>query len=133
MATVSHGCIFHWQEYKFSDGQTANKYFIILAAKNGFNFLAAIATSKPRGRKFEAGCHSKEGYYHIPGGGKDWFPRDTWVLLSDVVELTPSEFLKRAMEKQITLSGNLRADIANAIRNCFKSSPDASAHHISLL
>lgn len=130
--TVAPGCIFHWTEHTFSDGTKANKYFIILGAKQGSNYLAVICTSKQKKKQFVAGCHHKDGYYHIPGGGKDWFPKDTWVLL-EPQELSSAEFLKRAIDNEITLCGNLRTDIANAIRNCFKQCADVSEYHVSLL
>jgi len=133
MALLKPGCIFHWKNHKFEDGETADKYFVILGAKKDCNLLAVIATSKQRGKKFEPGCHAKDGYYHIPGGGKDWFPKDTWVLLGRPQELSLAKFLGLGLEKVVNLSGNLRDDIANAMRNCFKASPDASDQLISLL
>ena len=133
MTNIVAGCIFHWQEYEFSDGQKADKYFVILGAKQGRNYLAVIATSQPHKRKFVAGCNEKEGYYHIPGGKKEWFPKDTWLLLAEPKEVSPAEFLKLALSKAITLSGNLREEIANAIRNCIKKCQDISQAQIDLL
>lgn len=133
MTNIVAGCIFHWQEYKFADGEVANKYFVILGAKQGSNYLAVVATSKPHKRKFNPGCHSADGYYHIPGSGKDWFPKDTWLLLADPIELAPAEFLKQAFAKSITLSGNLRTELANAIRNCLKQCQDVSDAQKALL
>jgi hypothetical protein len=88
---VVPGCIFHWKEYVFADGAKANKYFIIVGAKKDCNFLTVIATSQPKHRKYEPGCNHKQGYYHIPGGRKDWFPLDTWLLLAEPVEVVPEE------------------------------------------
>lgn len=133
-ATISPGCIFHWEEYQFDDGEKANKYFVILGAKQGSNYLAVIATSKQRKRKFEAGCHAKDGYYHIPGGGKDWFPKDTWLLLAPPVEITAADFLRLSLvEKKVELKGNLRTDTANAIKNCLRQCQDVSEEQIGLL
>lgn len=133
MTTIVPGCVFHWKRHEFADGETADKYFVILGAKKDYNVLAVIATSKSRGKKFDPGCHAIDGYYHIPGGGKDWFPKDTWLLLGNPLELSLAEFLKLGLQKSVTLSGNLRQDIANAIRNCLKGSPDASANIVALL
>ncbi len=133
-ASVSVGCIFHWTEYTFSDGEKADKYFVMVGVRAGCNYLAVIATSKQRKRKFDPGCHPEEGYYHIPGGKKDWFPKDTWLLIAEPIEIKPSEFLKRVItDKAIALKGNLRQYIANAIRNCLKRCPDVSELHLSLL
>lgn len=131
--SVSPGCVIHWKDYKFSDGETADKYLVILGCKQGSNYLAVVGTSKPHRKSFKAGCHHEAGYYHCPAG-MTWFPRDTWLLLADPVELEPREFLKLAItDRALTISGQLKPDIANGIRNCLKLCPDVSAGHIALL
>jgi hypothetical protein len=132
-ASVAPGCIFHWSDYQFSDGERANKYFVIVGAKQGQNYLAVIATSKKRQRDFKPGCNHEQGYYHIPGGKKDWFPEDTWLLIAEPVELSAGDFLKQALNKEIELKGQLRGDIANAIKNCMRKCGDVSDYHRSLL
>jgi hypothetical protein len=60
---------------------TANKYFVIVGAQPNKNYLAVITTSRQkRGRKPQAGGNHEGGWYHIPGGGKDYFPDNTWLL-----------------------------------------------------
>jgi hypothetical protein len=123
------GCIFHWKQYEFADGQKANKFFVIVGAKQGSNFLAVIATSKQHKKDFVPGCNAKDGYYHIPGGGNDWFPLDTWLLIAEPKEIDPAKFKEAAL----THKGDLRTDIANAIRNCIKQCKDVSEAQIALL
>ncbi len=65
--------------------------------------LAVVATSQPKGRSYEPGCHQKEGYYHIPGGSRDFFPKDTWLLLMECKVLRSAEVVKAGM------AGTLRA------------------------
>lgn len=134
---IGPGCIIHWKQYLFPDGSgdKADKYFVILGAKQGHNYLAVIATSKQRKRSLNPGCHAEEGYYHILGGQKDWFPLDTWVLLAAPLEIAPSELLSRGAmgDGAITTEGQLRPDVANAIRNCLKLCRDASAAQLALL
>ena len=128
------GCILHWKNHKFDDGGVADKYFVILGAKAGSNYLAVIATSRQHHMEFKPGCHHEAGYYHIPGGAKDWFPKDTWLLLFRPIELSAQELLKLAMvEKQITTEGHLRPAIANAIRECLKLCLDVSPAQKALL
>ena len=100
------------------------------ALKRDCNFLAVIATSQQHKRKFDPRCNHKDGYYHIPGGKKDWFPKDTWLLLAEPVEVVAAQFLANA---QITFQDKLRPDIANAVRNCIKKCDDVSEAHIALL
>ncbi len=127
------GCVFHWEEYEFADGAKADKYFVVLGAKAGSNLLAVIATSQPHKRSFNPGCHHEHGYFHISGGKGDFFPKDTWLLLAPPVESSLAEFLQRALAKQITLKGELRRDLANAIRNCLKRCLDVSEEQLKLL
>ena len=128
---IGPGCIIHWVKYKFSDGETRNKYLVIAGAKTGSNYLAVIGTSVPKGKDFKPGCQGS--YYHIPGGKKDWFAEDTWLLVAEPREIAPTEFLKLGMAKVITLEGQLREDIANALRNCIKACSDVSDLHKELL
>jgi len=131
--SISPGCVIHWENYQFSDGTKANKYLVILGCKQGANYLAVLGTSKQHRRTFTPGCNARESYYHVPAGIA-WFPLDTWLVLGDPIEIEPAEFLKRAMvDKSLTICGQIQTDIANAIRNCFKLCPDASAAHVALL
>lgn len=133
MSGIRPGCVVHWKDYKFSDGEAADKYLVIVGCKQGANYLAVLGTSKPHKRSFTAGCHHEAGYYHCPAK-LAWFPLDTWLLLADPVELEPGEFLRLAMtEKVLSISGQIQEQVANAIRNCLKLCPDVSASHIALL
>jgi hypothetical protein len=128
------GCVFHWKQYEFDDGGKADKYFVLLGANAGSNLLAVIATSQQKKRSYTPGCHHEDGYFHIMGGKGDFFPEDTWLLLAPPVELSLSQFLKCAMvEKRIALVGDLRRDLANAIRNCLKRCLDVSEAQLALL
>lgn len=130
---IGPGTVLHWEGFKFPDGSEANKYFVIVGAQTGKNFLAVIATSQQKWRSSQPGGNPDGGYYLIPGGGKDWFQKDTWLLFEAPVELSSAEFLKAVLEKKIVIKGKLRGDIANAICNCMKKCDDVSAYHVSLL
>lgn len=131
--SVSPGCIVHWEDFEFSDGACADKFLVVVGCKPGSNYLAVLGTSKRHRRSFVAGCNHKDGYYHMPGK-RAWFPLDTWLVLADPIEITPADFLRRAMvEKTLKVCGQLKPDIANAVRNCLKLCPDVSAQQIALL
>jgi hypothetical protein len=94
----------------------ANKYFVIVGAQPNKNYLAVIATSKMRrGRKPDPGGNPEGGWYHIPGGGKDFFPVDTWLLFEAPQELSAAQLLDLKLKNEIQVKGTLRGDIANAI------------------
>jgi hypothetical protein len=112
----------------------ANKYFVIVGSQPNKNYLAIIATSKMKhGRKAEPGGNPDGGWYHIPGGGKDFFPSDTWLLFDTPQELSAAELLSLKIKGDIEVKGNLRGDIANAICNCMRKCEDVSEYHKTLL
>lgn len=130
---ISVGCILHWKGFKFTDGAEADKYLVVVGAKPGSNYLAIVATSKQRKRSTQPGGNPQGGYYHIPGGGKDWFPKDTWLLFEEPREISAAELVREGLAKNITVEGYLRHDIANAICNVMRKCDDVSEYHISLL
>ena len=130
---MAPGSILHWKGFQFHDGDSADKFIVLLGTKPGRNYIAVVATSKKHHRTFNPGCHAEEGYYHVPGGGKDTFPKDTWLLLAQPYELDPVEVARRYGNGQITIVDHFREQVANAIRNCFKQCPDVTPAQISLL
>lgn len=127
------GAVLHWKNFTFSDGSKKNKYLIVLGAKVGHDILMVLATSKQHHRSLNHGCHEQDGYYHIPGTGKDFFPRDTWVILSEPIVASAAEIIGQALAKNIETTGNLRDELARAIINCLKRSKDVSEMHLSLV
>jgi hypothetical protein len=131
--TIGVGSILHWEGFKFADGAEADKFLVIVGAQPGGNYLALVATSKQRKRSAQPGGNVEGGYYHIPGGGKDWFPKDTWLLFEEPREISAAELVKLGMTKVIIKKGQLRHDVANAICNCMRKCDDVSENHRNLL
>jgi hypothetical protein len=70
----------------------------------------------------------------LAGGGKDWFPKNTSVLVAEPRELSPAMFLKSAiLDKVITLEGQLKPSTTNALRECVRVCPDVSNAQKDLL
>ena len=127
------GAVLHWEGFEFEDGTTANKYFVVLGAKPGHDCLVVIATSQRKGKSYQPGCHANEGYYHIPGSGKDFFPKDTWLLLMECKVLRSAEVVKAGMAGTLRVADTLRGQLANEIRNCLKRVEDVSPAQLTLL
>jgi hypothetical protein len=132
--TSAHSSILHWDGFKLSDGSEGHKFFVIVGAQPGRNFLAIIATSKKkRGRTTQPGGNPQGGWYHIPGGGKDFFKEDTWLLFEEPQELSAKELLSLKFKGEIKIVGDLRPEVANAICNTMRKCNDVSEHHRGLL
>lgn len=127
------GAVLSWEDFKFEDGGESDKLLIVLGARKGVNAIAVVCTSKQRSKKALAGCHEQEGYYFIPGGGRNWFKLDTWVELHRSFELDAAKLLTALMTKQATALANLSPEIAAAIRNCLKKTDDVTPAQIALL
>jgi len=135
-AQCCFGAVVKWTGFKFDDGDVSDKLLVILGAKPNSPIIAALTTSKPRGRPTDAGCKSAYeagSYYFAKGGMMGSFKLDTWIELYRPQEIDPVEYLKQEAEKKAWVVFNLRQDFAAGIRNCFKLSPDTSEHHLSLL
>ena len=130
---VGPGSILHWEGFRFPNGTEANKFFVIVGAQLGHNYLAIIATSQQKGRNADPGGNPKGGYFHIRGDGKNWFPKDTWLLFEEPVELSAADFSEAVTEETITVKGRLRGDLANQICNSMKKCNDVSGYHRTLL
>jgi hypothetical protein len=130
---IEPGCILHWDGFVLSTGEAGHKYFVIVGAQPNQNYLAIRATSQRKRRNHVPGGNPQGGWYHIPGGRKDWFPRDTWLLFDDPQELSAKELLALKFKGEIKVVGSLRHDIANAICNCMRKCNDVSEYHKTLL
>jgi hypothetical protein len=131
---IAPGCVLHWDGFKFKDGTEADKFFVIVGAQPGKNYLAIIATSqRKRGRVPKPGGNPEGGWYHIPGGGKDFFKVDTWLLFEEPQGLSAKELLALKFKNTVKIVGKLRPDIANAICNCMRKCDDVSELHRGML
>ena len=123
------GCILHWEGFKLSTGEEARKYFVIVGAQPGMNYLAVRATSKSKGKSYAAGGNHLDGYYFIPGGKGDFFKLDTWLLFAEPQEFSAPEMLREKFNGKLKIVGSLRYDIANALCNCIRKCDDVSEYH----
>jgi hypothetical protein len=130
---IGVGTILHWKGFTFADGATADKFLVIVGSQPEKNYLAVIATSKQKKKTTQPGGNPQGGYYHIPGGGKDWFPLDTWLLFEEPREISSAELVKEGMAKSIEVKGCLRGEVANAICNTMRKCDDVSEYHRGLL
>jgi hypothetical protein len=127
------GAVLSWKRYVFDDGGTSDKLLIVLGAKAGKPWILALTTSRPPPKKYPPGCTAVDGMYFVPGDGKSFFKKDTWVQLYRPRVAQAAEIMKRSLASELTVIGNMPAQVANAIRNCLKQSEDVSPYHVSLL
>jgi hypothetical protein len=130
---IKAGSILHWERFQFPDGTSKNKYIVILGCKPGCNWLVAVATSQKKNKEYTMGCHDGASYYHIPGGGRDFFGKDTWLVLAECREVSEPEARRHLASGTLALKGCLRAEIMKAIHECVRQSEDIPGGHLKLL
>ena len=126
------GAVFFWRGFEFEDGDSSDKLLVLLGAKQNHSYIAVLTTSQ-RHWPEKVGCHAEDGYFFFRAGGTATFSKDTWIDLTRVREIHPSELVKAAWSKDVIVRWNLPQNDAAAIRNCLKRSKDISPHQITLL
>ena len=58
-ASLKIGDILHWKNFQFSDSERKNKYFVVIGAKDGRDYLFVIATSQQHRANFVPGCNAE--------------------------------------------------------------------------
>jgi hypothetical protein len=130
---LTFGAVLHWKQFPFPDGgQPKDKFLLVLGAKQGHDFLLVLANTNRKHKYLTPGCHAKLGFYLIPGGGKDFFPDDTLVVLKPLTARS-AELVKGGLDKTIHVAANLSVNLAGHIRNCLKQSDDVSDADLALL
>lgn len=123
-----------WPNFKFDDGGTADKLFIILSDQRNGEHLALIVTSQEkRGRRQEPGCKASEGWFFIQKGLSS-FAKPTWVTLTDPIEFAVEELadgIEAGTIREVRVG--IKADLLRAIANCFARSEWVTDHHKWLL
>ena len=128
------GAVLHHDQFKFENGTTRDKYLVVLGANPGSDYLCALTTSRQWRMKAERGCHHKpRTHFFIPGDRKNYFPRDTWIVLSAPVIMSRVEMLQKRTQGTVEVKANLEKNITGEIRNCLKSSRDLSKRQKDML
>ncbi|WP_424946365.1 hypothetical protein [Candidatus Spongiihabitans sp.] len=128
------GAILHHRGFPFEDGTRRNKYLVLLGAKIGCDYLFALTTSKIGRKKAEPGCHhSPKTYFFIPGDEKNFFPRNTWIVLGEPRTINRAEIIEKGFLNIIQIVANLEKSITTEIRNCLKASMDITDRQKQLL
>ncbi|MCY4245715.1 MAG: hypothetical protein OXU31_08010 [Gammaproteobacteria bacterium] len=124
------GAVLRHRDFEFEDGTKRDKYLVVLGAKPGRDYLCALTTSKQWRIKAERGC---QRYFFVRGDGKNFFPKDTWVVLSAPVIMSRAEAAAKIMKDILQIEGNLKENIIGEIRHCLKGSRDISRKQKQLL
>ncbi len=93
-------------QFEFANGQTGQKYLVILNDGSCGLYIAVKTTSQDRHYTYTPGCQM--GYlacFHMPAG---WccFVRDTWIQLEDFFPIAPADVLQRQLPRPTSFFSN---------------------------
>lgn len=132
---MTPGTIFFHKDFKFSDGETSDKYLVVLgnARKNGV-ILVAKTTSKGHRYRLDFGCQSANRYpaFYLPQKSC-CFPRCTWVCLSEFYELKETALMQSMAIGEVYRFGVLEDSFTRDLQFCAKGSDDISSHQEAMI
>lgn len=134
--TFEVGAVLDWDEFDHNrppGAEKKDKLLLVVGAKQGYDFLLVLATTKQHKKTTTPGCNAKDGYYYIPKEQRDFFNENTWLLLSELRPATAAIVVAGGMKKTIRVLGSLKPETARAVINCIKQIQDVSPYHLSLL
>lgn len=131
---MKRGTVLFHRDFIFKDGESGEKYLIILNDPSGDEpYLCCKTTSKSKYDITQEGCHPHKNIYLLKAK-KDCFPYNTWIQFHELYELTAEELLKAHLgDKTCNITYTLKNETCRAIRNCIKKSIDISPYHLELL
>jgi len=121
------GAVLHDPQFRFKDGKTGNKLFVILNDGTAGFYVAVRATYQAKGKNRSEGCHLDDWQqnFFVPQS-KTCFPRDTWICLDDFYEFKTEELLQGRFSGRINPVGELPLTILQALIDCALHSDDIS-------
>ena len=106
--------------FKFSDGNTGRKLFVIVSISKNGTILVCKTTSKerPPHRLRKQGCSAHKNYYMFMAN-EDWFNKDTWVQFEVIYEMEKERLSKKTKYQEKLKNKNIKA-----LLNCILRSED---------
>jgi hypothetical protein len=130
---VKPGKVLLHRSFVFADGETADKYLVVLG-RVGDILLAVKTTSRGHRYRNDHGCQSANRFpAFLLTAGCCCFPKQTWVCLGDFYELDVNELVQKVTQGQVYQFGELPAELLRDIQFCAKGCDDLSAHRESLI
>lgn len=141
MPMFDEGDLLFFDPFKFEDGTSKPKFFVVLKNENGLSLLASLPTSKdhiPADLDVHAGCYefpergvnvyvflAGETVATDPVTGRDYhFSKNTFIYGATLNLFPVAPFLQQQLnhETTITTKGKLKQDLFNNLKECLKNS-----------
>ena len=130
------GSIYIHEEFKFEDGSTGTKLFVVVNSPNKTeNYLVCKTTSKenPPYRVKRQGCSAPEKNYFMFFARDDWFKKNTWIQFDSLYEFEAGQLLKDKFGGKAKYQANLKAVNTRAVLNCILKSNDIPKKYLDTI
>lgn len=130
------GQVLYYKNFRFEDGATGDKLFVTLNRVDiNSPCLVLKTTSQPK--RYEGsreGCNPEKNVFFVPLDWQECFPRDTYIQLPQIFEISAEELVQGALSKRIRRMSSLSVDCFMQLRNCLKQfKEDISPQHWRLI
>lgn len=131
---MTPGTIIFHKDFKFTDGQSKDKYLVILGNLNSGIILVAKTTSKGHRYRLDYGCQSGSRYpaFYFPQRSC-CFPTCTWICLDEFYELNERSLISSLTRGDVYKFGLLENSTTRDLQFCAKNSDDISPHQEALI
>lgn len=123
---MNPGSIFFDQDFRFADGETGEKLFVVLGSKDAL-YVVVKTTTKQHGRGLDYGCQPRDRFYNffLPTGCC-YLKSSSWVCLNEFYELKQNSVLQKKFSGSVRHICNLDDTITRALQECALNSLDIS-------
>lgn len=130
---MKQGVVILHRNYEFGDGDSKDKWLVVLSPPKNGQVLVVKTTSQQRRRPLRDGCHPNtvESVY-VFNANLGGFKKTTWVILEPIVLDAQKLAVSASVGAVKTLFTLGQIDI-KALVNCLRRCDDVSPFHLDLL
>jgi hypothetical protein len=121
------GTILFDRNFRFHDGQTGEKIFVVLTDGRSGTYVTVKTTSQDSRYTFVYGCQVMHRFPHfyLPKGSS-CLEKQTWLCLGEFYEFKAAELIARVTDDHIRRMGVLSGEITREVQGCVLNSDDIS-------
>lgn len=118
------GSVFLHKEFEFSNGEKAQKFFVVVGNLSGI-VVAAKTTSQQHGRGIDYGCQPSDRFhnFYLPKGSC-YFEKCTWICLDEFYEFSDSELFNARFTGTVKFICTLDKAHMKILQDCATQSDD---------
>jgi hypothetical protein len=121
------GTILFDPQFRFRDGKTGAKLFVVLNDGRNGVFIVVKTTSNDSRYSVVYGCQitARFPHFYLPKGSC-CLPEHTWLCLDDFYELDSDDLIQRVISTRINRRGVLTPELTLEVQGCVLNSDDIS-------